>query len=210
VNNKWRLLSLITVAALVSTACGTNPKHARDALYDKAPCCERYDQFRFQLLQFDQPLTVKINAGSPAYRFPVGKSHFVAAEVPGDHGRREVAVQSRVSTYMGWTEAATYLFYPVVSILDGSYRPLRSIRVPEYQVSANIKEHVLEIPLVLGEGEKFIVIYTDPTLIGKDFTYSFATSGSGGGVTFRGTAFKTVTFDAGGELELRVRRLSSN
>ncbi|MBW8191745.1 hypothetical protein K0504_11930 [Neiella marina] len=81
-------------------------------------CCASIAEFSFQPMAIDGIVDLMIDANSPAYSFPSGKSYFAAIKLPDNVPTFSVYIKSR---------AKKSVFAPAALLLDANRQPVRVI-----------------------------------------------------------------------------------
>lgn len=120
--------SVVRIAAAVilvgASACSVPYADVMKSFEAAASCCTSMDGFLYRQLSHGQELKVELNASSPAYLFPSGKSYFAAFALPIFERPYRITVESFV---VGEEIDRAYLFSPHLIILDNNHRIVRTI-----------------------------------------------------------------------------------
>jgi maltose operon protein len=116
----------MAVAAILegASACSIPYADVMKSFEAAAPCCSSMAGFLYRPLSYGQELKIELNASSPAYFFPSGKSYFAAFALPIFEGPYRVTVESFM---VGEELDRAYLFSPHLIILDDGHRIVRTI-----------------------------------------------------------------------------------
>lgn len=134
-------ISVLGLAALLVTGCGSEPlkrvdalshspaplelseSSARQALAAAPPCCERIEQLPFQPIPVDFTGNVLIDTGAPAFQFDSGKSFFRAFALPRESKSFEIRLYS---------QAGDTVFAPSAMLLDSQFRMTRLLNADDF------------------------------------------------------------------------------
>ena len=211
--------TLFTILLIQLYGCAPTAVQLKESLVATEPCCKDFRQLRYQALDYgaDKPLKLNltISENSDVYAFKTGRSFAQGFILPPFSGPYEITLQSFLSG--GLTLDSSYLFYPLVAVLNDSYRVQRIHQVPRQKVVTSLEQDFvkgLHLPLTIPirRRDKYLVIYTDPGLLDKTFRYVEHTSSTSTAYTPYGSFLvttpihidKKIPFAAGGELRLII------
>lgn len=141
-----------------------------DALMDSTPCCNSLEQLPFRRWLPGQRSAIQINAASPVFNFPEGRSRFVALELPP--GLASLNLRSVVTPSAMPGSDILYVFSPAVMLLDEQYKVIGAAQrnifnatpasvMPPRQASLQGSVRLEEA----GRRAKYLVIHTTPSLL---------------------------------------------
>lgn len=117
--NVSKIASLFLILFLVpSCATMVSRRKAVESLAASTPCCASVDEFRYEQLPPEEPVTFRLDETSDSFAFPSGKSYFKAFLLP------EKAIPYRIhveSFALGEKTDSAHIFYPRLALLDDGF-----------------------------------------------------------------------------------------
>ncbi|MFN7572586.1 MAG: hypothetical protein ACK5TK_14225 [Betaproteobacteria bacterium] len=176
------------------------PQEKLEALAAAPVCCRQFSEMKAIPLQDD--LQIELDARSPAFQFPSGKSFFAALTIDKNFLGKTLQVRAyatlRLDTYFGLA----------ITLLDGNYRVLAvydsidGLRHNRYAGDAiKIRDAYIERVITLPSEARYVVVHTTDALMrvyALDGMYYFNSIGPSGTVKYRRQLMPT------GEVRFRV------
>ena len=170
---KAKLIILLLAGILVYSCAADKPVDpVRSDLETAAVCCERYEQFNFQLLKLGATESITIDRSSPAFVFDGGKSYFKAFSLPVA-GKSYFVIVSSHFVDKEKRSGTPYIFSPVVMFLDADYRVTRKAEkgfVNPVNSGNSMNQATLEVEIAINPraaNERFMVVYTTKALLNQ-------------------------------------------
>jgi hypothetical protein len=171
----FSFIAQIAVVILVSSCASPVPRLMND-LTNARICCERFIDMPYEKLSLQQEATFAIDEKSPVYEFETGKSFFKAFELPRNERPYSVSLRSYL---VGIDYPVSYIFVPSVILLSENFQITRVIDPRHFQFAVPGLTETWGFRAML-EGfihvdtqdakERYMVIYTGRTLLGKKVT----------------------------------------
>lgn len=166
--------SLTTVAALaallpsLTTGCASDPQaeNLRNALESVPTCCTGPGAFPFRPTVIEQRTVVAIDAQSPAYGFPRGKSFFAAFALPTAPQPIIATVASfPVLRKNGLNEWIGSYFAPAILFYDESFQAVGSFEGPTRFLFNGNGRRFSALHAPVPANARYLVVFTDPRLL---------------------------------------------
>lgn len=148
-----------------------------DALAAVRPCCFDFAQMPFKKLLPGQAMTETINATSPVFDFPQGRSRFVAWELPALHPFGTVALRSVVTPSGMPGTGLLYIFSPAVMLLDEQFNIIADqhgglfFAVPASMMPPRGASLQARIPATaIRARARYLIVYTSRSILEGDWT----------------------------------------
>lgn len=201
-------------------ACAPTRDELRQSLEISDACCQSLEQFEYIDLAYGQTITTRISEKNRSFAFTSGKSYFLAYRLPAFQAPYTISIHSYLT---GMTYTRGYFFYPISALLDDNHR-IRSIsRIPADRMTDAERQTLMGDPYLvqdisIQEADRFLVVYTDPQMIGQSFPYIKDTVVGntvyhpyGSVVINRPVHIRAnIAYAVGGKLEVRIPALASN
>jgi Maltose operon periplasmic protein precursor (MalM) len=182
-------LVLIAIALTAVAGCAsTAPTSA--GVKDLQVCCRSFADMRYAALEIDQEESIRVTEKSLVYEFSEGKSRFAAFEIKQPERVKALDIEMNLSS--SWLPAAS-VFLPNVVFLDSERRVTRVVTEIEVRQIQNFwagSYYFARVPVL--PGERFLVVYADPGLIGQTLPFN------NGGAGYVFMAGKTPIYVPGG------------
>jgi hypothetical protein len=168
-HRSWPAVTVwVALLALLATGCASSPP-AEDlrAALDSAPvCCTSPREFPFRPVAIEQRAAVVIDARSPVYRFPHGKSFLAAFALPmSPHPAFATVATFPVLGKNLLNEWVGSYFSPVLLFYDEQFQPSGPFEGPTaFMFNGNGRRFsALRVPV--PPQARYLVVYTDARLL---------------------------------------------
>lgn len=164
----------LTAAALIAllpsftTGCASDPQaeSLRNALESVPTCCTSPAAFPFRPTEIEQRTVVAIDAQSPAYRFPRGKSFFAAFALPTAPQPTLATVASfpvlRKNVLNEWIGS---YFAPAILFYDGSFQAVGAFEGPTRFLFNGNGRRFSALQAPVPAKARYLVVFTDARLL---------------------------------------------
>lgn len=212
---------LVAVSILAMALLGCGPHHEVGnttvftvpdevmTAYRNAPiCCSSISQFTFAPLALPGSVEAKLDSASPAFAFDTGKSHFLAYRLPEAAEAYDIEVISYFHPMK-----RTYIFQPVLVVLDGDFKAMRSVGAEAFRYSGEqwwgsqyISGRISFPPSAGPRREKYLLVLTTEALLGTGLSVRGSRDIAAGGIILTGYVPEVLRYGpvSPGSISLKV------
>lgn len=164
------------------------------------------DQVTFEPLDPQRQRTFNMSEGQKVMGFPTGASYFRGFDIGNAGGK--VMLKSYL-TGPGMIPNS-YLFVPFVDIYDKDKKKTRTVTISkDVEWKQGMRSPYIELVFEVSKNEKYLVLYTERSLLDRTFRYTFNnsyhTSGSAVSISGGGQNAVNLPFSPTGKIEIELK-----
>ena len=169
-SNGWAIVSILMLSVLGQIGAADHPAQAIDA--------QQLRSLTYEELPGGQWRMINVGKNNQTVRLPYGNSYYAAVSLPPAPGTIELRMQMPAIPIDGYKGVLS-----CVTFLDKNFRPTHSVHsdqaaVPPPGAFRPLENPLLEMKVPKRADDRYMIVHTDPKLIGRKIRYDLGNRGT--------------------------------